>query len=232
VPGSTGKQSLRNLVSGDLELPLDTVLAKMSPLEDLSIGELNKNLLRLDQYRVQLQRNFPRRDNAIEESAHKDLRAADLIVQRIKLALIRKEKLHSPSKRNQKFDPDRGDGINRKLKHPTAAAPKGAQSNRLSTVDPKSTRREELNFSHSDDYRSIRFNGKEHSLTMNQSRIVKCMHDAFKRKHPDVGKAQLLSAIESETSEIRHSFKKSPLWKTLVVAGRRRGTYRLNLPNK
>jgi hypothetical protein len=84
-------------------------------------------------------------------------------------------------------------------------------------------------FSHAVDYRSVRYKGREHTLTPNQATIIKILHEAFKRRTPAVGKAELLAAVESETSRVRDSFKGCPLWQTLVVSGERRGTYRLNI---
>jgi hypothetical protein len=78
------------------------------------------------------------------------------------------------------------------------------------------------------DYRSICFRGKRHTLTRNQSKIIGVLHKALLAGHPDVSKDKLLSAIESETSQVRDSFRRSPLWKTLVTSPRL-GVYRLNL---
>ena len=85
-------------------------------------------------------------------------------------------------------------------------------------------------FSASEDYRSVRFNGKLHVTTKYQAIMIKVMHQAYIAKHPDVGAMPLLAAIENETSDVRNTFKNSPLWKTLVVC-KRKGTYRLNLPD-
>jgi hypothetical protein len=84
-------------------------------------------------------------------------------------------------------------------------------------------------FTHSDDYRSIRFRGENHSLSHHQAIIVATLHKAHLAGLPDVAKAKLLAAIQAETSEVRDSFRKSALWKTLVCRGSRRGSYRINL---
>jgi len=79
-------------------------------------------------------------------------------------------------------------------------------------------------------HRTIRFRGKEYKLTRNQAKIVKLLHDAHRSRTPAVGKDLLLGAIESETSRVRDSFKKSPLWGTLIIPNQKpRGTYQLNL---
>jgi hypothetical protein len=66
-------------------------------------------------------------------------------------------------------------------------------------------------------------------LTPKQATIIKILHEASQRKNPSVGKAELLAAVETETSRLPDIFRGSPLWQTLVVQGERRGTYRLNL---
>ena len=86
-----------------------------------------------------------------------------------------------------------------------------------------------MEFGHTDDYRSIRHQGKEHSLTARQATVVKLLHEALLSGYPLVAKARLLSAVESETSAVRDIFKGSPLWNTLISPAGGRGFYRLNL---
>ena len=86
-------------------------------------------------------------------------------------------------------------------------------------------------FSASEDYRSVRFKGELHVTTRYQAIMIRVMHEAYIARHPDVGAMKLLKAIENETTDVRNTFKKSPLWRTLVVC-KRKGTYRLNLPEK
>jgi hypothetical protein len=100
---------------------------------------------------------------------------------------------------------------------------------RTSTEPSPPTIHPEPAFTHSIDYRSIRINGQTHALTLNQATIIKILHEAHQRGTPWVGKAELLAAVESETSRVQDSFKRSPLWQTLVISGERKGTYGLNL---
>ena len=86
-----------------------------------------------------------------------------------------------------------------------------------------------VEFSHSDDYRSIRWMGKTYSLTRPQATMIKTLHLAYLRGHPDVEKLTLLGSVESETSEVRDFLRKSGLWMGLVIPGSRKGTYRLHL---
>ena len=95
---------------------------------------------------------------------------------------------------------------------------------------PAANHPEDDAFSASEDYRSVRFKGKGYVTTRYQATMIRVMHQAHIAGHPDVGAATLLEATENETSAVRNTFKTSPLWRTLVV-GKRRGTYRLNLPD-
>jgi len=233
VPGSTTKPWTGSRVPNNVSPPLDHLLAKMSPIEELSLGELNTNLRRLTRRRDLLERNFPSVQNAVQQEARDDIRDIDLVIQRIKLALIRKDRLESPSEpraikseTGNRWTPRASKGKKTQIADATST-----NRNRPASVEQQSTSPKEPIFSHSDDYRSVRLSGIGYALTANQAAIVKCLHDAHAGKHPDVAKARLLSAIGSKTSEVRNSFKKSPLWKTLVIPGERRGTYRLNLPD-
>ena len=104
----------------------------------------------------------------------------------------------------------------------------GAQQNTPLPTAPNNP--EGDTFSASGDYRSVRFKGKRYPTTRYQAIMIRVMHQAHIAGHPDVGAATLLEATENETSAVRNTFKTSPLWRTLVV-GKRRGTYRLNLPD-
>lgn len=86
-----------------------------------------------------------------------------------------------------------------------------------------------MEFGHTDDYRSIRYRGNEHSLTARQATVVKLLHEALLSGYPLVAKARLLSAIESETSAVKDIFKGNQLWNTLISPAASRGFYRLNL---
>jgi len=93
---------------------------------------------------------------------------------------------------------------------------------------PEETEQMPREFDPSDDYRHLVFRGTPYSLTRKQAQVVKLLHQAAKAGHPDVGKDRILSSIESETSAMKSIFKKSRLWKTLVIS-RSRGTYRLDI---
>jgi hypothetical protein len=99
----------------------------------------------------------------------------------------------------------------------------GGQSGRGTNTDHS--------FSLSDDSLSVRFEGKEHPLTPAQGQMMKVLWDAYQSGHPTVSKAKLLAAVERETSQVRDSWRNSPLWNVLIVAARR-GSYRLDLPKQ
>jgi hypothetical protein len=85
-------------------------------------------------------------------------------------------------------------------------------------------------FEAAEDYRSVRYKGVPRTLTRNQSSMMRVLHKAHMAGHPDVDKDKLIEAIDAPTSNVRDSWKSSPLWKTLVVPGKRKGTYRLKIP--
>ncbi|MBI5092287.1 MAG: hypothetical protein HZB26_07550 [Candidatus Hydrogenedentes bacterium] len=97
-------------------------------------------------------------------------------------------------------------------------------------VRPKGEHHKE--FSHSDDYRTVALAENLYSLTTKQAAVIQCLHENAQRGVPDVAWETLKTAagITSNTgARIRDTFRSLPNWKTLIVNGRRRGAYRLNI---
>jgi hypothetical protein len=86
-------------------------------------------------------------------------------------------------------------------------------------------------FSVSKDFLSVRFKGTEYPLTFVQGQMMKVLWEAYQCGHPVVGKARLLAATERETSQVRDTWRNSPLWNLLIVSAKK-GSYRLNLPKQ
>src|SRR5262249_52955083 len=85
---------------------------------------------------------------------------------------------------------------------------------------------------HSDDYRTIRFNGTSYNLTTRQAQVVQILHDAYKNRTPGLGHANILERLGTSKSRLRDTFRKTGLWGTLIVKEpRRRGLIRLALPD-
>ncbi len=84
-------------------------------------------------------------------------------------------------------------------------------------------------FKHSEDYISITFNDQTFTLTSRQAQVVQILHEAHKNELPDVGQHHILEKLGSQSSRLRDTFKRSDLWGTLIVQGKKSGTYRLNL---
>lgn len=84
---------------------------------------------------------------------------------------------------------------------------------------------------HSDDFRSVRWFGREYSFTPQQAEIMKLLWEAYEAQTPDVDAALLLSDFSgSAAHRLRDVFRKSPAWGTMIVRGGSRGTYRLSRP--
>jgi len=85
-------------------------------------------------------------------------------------------------------------------------------------------------FSHSDDYRMIRFADQNYTLPPNAADVVRKLHEAYKRNLPDVSKATL---VDSDMGRLQDQFRKvdRQLLRTLIVrTPHRRDMYRLNIP--
>lgn len=91
---------------------------------------------------------------------------------------------------------------------------------------------QESSFWVAEDCRSVHFDGSTHALTSTQGQMMKVLYEAHQSDRPVVSKRKLLGVIERETSEIRDTWRDSPLWNTLIVSAEKRGTYRLSVPTK
>ncbi len=113
---------------------------------------------------------------------------------------------------------------------PATAEPKAsAESSTVQDIfsDSLAPQLNDSELSVAEDFRSIRWKGELHTLTRQQGQMFEVLYQAYKAGHPDVSKGRLLTAIENETSEVRSTWRKSPLWRKLIVHTRK-GVYRLN----
>lgn len=76
------------------------------------------------------------------------------------------------------------------------------------------------------DFRSVTYNGIQHSLTRPQGTMMRVLLEAYSSGHPVVDKDTLLRSVDAETSQVRNFWRKSPLWKTLISSPRK-GAYQL-----
>jgi hypothetical protein len=83
---------------------------------------------------------------------------------------------------------------------------------------------------HSPGFSSVLWNGVEHAFTPMQAIIVEVLWRALANDTPDVHASLLLAHAESNLKKNRLDplFFRHPAWKTMIVRGKRRGTYRLN----
>ena len=81
------------------------------------------------------------------------------------------------------------------------------------------------------DYVSIVYKGVSYSLTPGQAVIIRALHEAHLNGTPDVTQSYLLDLAGSPVGRLRSFFRgrNRELWRTLIVPGRAKGTYRLNL---
>jgi hypothetical protein len=89
-------------------------------------------------------------------------------------------------------------------------------------------------FIHSDDFRSIRWLGKEYSLTTGQAQVMQMLWEANCHGTSELSEAYILERLGSPASRLADTFRQrepqSELWGSLIVRGGTRGAVRLNLP--
>jgi hypothetical protein len=85
-------------------------------------------------------------------------------------------------------------------------------------------------FTHSSDFHSVTLRGQQFSLTPSQAQVVERLFEAYQNGTPEIGQHTLIVGLELQSRRLRDIFKSRPeAWGTLVVPGRTRGTYRLNI---
>lgn len=94
------------------------------------------------------------------------------------------------------------------------------------------TQRPEI--AHSPDFRSVRWYGTEYPFTPQQAEIVKVLWEAYECGTPDVDAVLLLSndftGKTGAAKRVRDIFRNSTAWRTMIVPGGSKGTYRLAPP--
>lgn len=83
---------------------------------------------------------------------------------------------------------------------------------------------------HSLDFASVLWNGVEHAFSPMQAAIVRLLREALADGTPDLHASTLLAEVDSKLRENRLDplFFRHPAWKTMIIRGKRRGTFRLN----
>jgi hypothetical protein len=73
-------------------------------------------------------------------------------------------------------------------------------------------------FEISEDCRTVYWNGSHYPLTRNQGAMIELLRRAYESGKPAVSKDRLLGSIGNETSEVRDSWRRSPLWRRLIFS--------------
>lgn len=84
--------------------------------------------------------------------------------------------------------------------------------------------------SHSPDFRSVVWFGREFQFTATQAACVEILWGAWEKGSPDVGQERILEDVGSRALRLLDVFRRSAAWGTMIVRGATRGTYRLQTP--
>lgn len=87
----------------------------------------------------------------------------------------------------------------------------------------------EVPFHHSPDFRWVSLRGREFTLSVNQSRVVRRLWEAHSANITELHQDSVLEASDILSNRMRDVFKNSPAWTTLVIPGTGKGFFRLNL---
>jgi hypothetical protein len=88
----------------------------------------------------------------------------------------------------------------------------------------------DFELSHSDDFRCVTLhNTRSFTLTPAAALAVQVLYDAYQKGTPELSEEDIMKKIGSPGKRLRDSFRNLEAWNTLVIQGKRRGTYRLDL---
>ncbi len=112
---------------------------------------------------------------------------------------------------------------------PTNAMVPHSESNlRMDSQNPFSELKSEPDFHLTEDFRTVKVKQLEYHVSPTQGRVINRMWEYLKKGMKQVHQDTLLEDLGVCSKKMKDVFKKSPLWKTIVVpAGK--GFYRLNL---
>lgn len=83
---------------------------------------------------------------------------------------------------------------------------------------------------HSTDFRSVNWYGARYTFGDNQAACIKLLWENWAQGTPDVGGKTLLDKADCAGERLDLVFRDNPAWKTMIVSGERKGTYRLQEP--
>lgn len=96
----------------------------------------------------------------------------------------------------------------------------------------KNKETENSEFIYSADYSSVSLNKKQHTLTKNQSEVIKMLHNA-KSEAPYLRQTSILKQINSFAPTLEKVFQQNKkAYKDLIVADGKKGLVRLNIDSK
>ncbi len=87
-------------------------------------------------------------------------------------------------------------------------------------------------WTHSPDYRSVRWDGEDYHFTANQAACVQQLWEAWENGTPDVGDETLLATAGADSKRLRDVFKDNEVWGKVIVEGKTKGTHRIADPRR
>jgi hypothetical protein len=81
---------------------------------------------------------------------------------------------------------------------------------------------------HSEDFRSVTWDGQDYAFTSTQAACVKVLWEAWDRRTPEVGGQTVLDKAECEGKRLPDVFRGHAAWGRMIVPGSTKGSYRLH----
>ena len=114
------------------------------------------------------------------------------------------------------------------ISHKNPTQPKESPPNNTH-LNQQTTSKHPKNFKYSPDFHSVYHKEQLHSFTSSQAACVKLMFECWKNTTPEIGQEYILTSIDSNSNRLRDIFKNHPAWNNLIVPGKSKGNFRLNI---
>lgn len=96
-------------------------------------------------------------------------------------------------------------------------------------LNQQTTSKQSENFKHSPDFHSVYHKEQLYSFTSSQAACIKLLFECWQNKTPEVGQEHIFTSIDSYSNRLRDIFKNHPAWNNLIVSGKAKGNFQLNI---
>ena len=79
------------------------------------------------------------------------------------------------------------------------------------------------------DFASIIWKGEVYSLSPRQAKVIKILKEQYDKGPPELSEQYIMEKLGTPSSNLKDTFRKSDLWKKLVIPGKKKGNFKLDI---